>query len=477
MFLKLIEGHVLDALKTLPSDYVDLIVTSPPYWGPRNYGIETNTIWDGDPNCEHVFGEEIVGRKTGGPQFGAEGAEEEREIDKARRFSFKSQFCLKCNAWFGQLGLEPTPSLYLSHLLQITGELKRVLKKTGVMYWNHGDCYGGSGQGAQTGYGDYKQKKVVGSMGKVVTLSATPKCMVMQNYRLVQAMLDDQGWILRNILIWYKINGMPSSVTDRFSNMYEPVFMLVKNKEYYFDLESVKVPYTAPINRWGGEMSKGYAGKFKNSGEDAKLFSSPRARIQHPGGLSLERGRSLRPNPSKNPGDVWSIPTQPFPEAHFAVYPATLIEPMIKSGCPKEICPVCGKARERIIEGTSGSAFNIRVRDVQHGRIKSMDRVASEKEVMNYEEGTTHAGTSKRTVGWTTCSCNLGYVPGIVLDPFCGSGTTLKVSRSQQVSCIGIEINKKYLDMAKRRCGWGSCVSGIDFEYVDVTKGANNQSI
>jgi len=158
--------------------------------------------------------------------------------------------------------------------------------------------------------------------------------------------LIQNGWILRNKNIWYKPNGMPSSVKDRFSNKWEYVFMFSKSKKYYFDLDAVLEPYTSPIDRWGGEQVKEYKGKFDGYGQDSESYGSPRARTQRPQGSSLERERNLRPNPDgKNPGDVFEINTQPFPEAHFAVFPEKLCEKPIKAGCPENgilLDPFCG---------------------------------------------------------------------------------------------------------------------------------------
>ena len=146
----------------------------------------------------------------------------------------------------------------------ITAELKRVLKPTGVMFWNHGDCYHSKPAGntkrtaAQQGYdGVYNRlmdRHTQGGKEKVTpkVLSGVEKCLALQNYRLILRMVDSQGWILRNIIQWHKPNSMPSSVKDRFSNTYEPVFMLVKQQKYWFDLDAVRKPHQTsyePFNR------------------------------------------------------------------------------------------------------------------------------------------------------------------------------------------------------------------------------------
>ena len=555
---------VLEGLKQIPSESIDCIVTSPPYWGLRDYGEEANAIWGGNPNCEHEF--EIKEKQKRGLTEPPEPNNSKRtkleNLDEEGRgkkeIKYKSGFCKKCGAWQGQLGLEPTLNLFIEHLLQITAELKRVLKKTGVMFWNHGDCYGGSncGYGQKQGQGSgiqnvATQKYFATSKMKPLMTQLTPKCLAMQNYRLILRMIDEQGWILRNTIIWHKPNHMPSSVKDRFTNAYEPVFMLTKSKKYWFDLDAVRVPYSESgkqrrkyvLSKFGsnpnnpmGKLSKGLRGGCepiflpeephpigKNPGDVWKPYAV-QERVKEwveyrnlpeineiknylnewrkKRGLTIkeieEKLNSQAPHhwfngevyPSKedwiklkeilafddkydeqmtqtflkpaekqnhplgkNPGDIWTIPTQSFPESHFAVYPEKLIEPMIKAGCPQWICKKCGKARKRIVEGKKQNSFNIRVRDVQKGRIKSSDRKASDFEIKKYNEKQ-YGGIGRLTVGWTDCSCKVEgnkWKAGIVLDPFMGSGTTALVAKKLGRNFIGIDINPKYCEMARKR--------------------------
>lgn len=322
----------LQGIKQLPDESVDCIVTSPPYWGLRDYGIE------------------------------------------------------------GQIGLEPTLDEYLNKLLEITAELKRALKPTGVLFWNHGDCYGGSpSSGTNAGT---RQR---GSIKRQPKPGIYPKCLALQNHRLILRMIDEQGWILRNQIIWHKPNGMPSSVKDRFNNSYEPVFMLTKNKKYWFDLDAVRVPHKdirdysrhAPFNYRVREAKKGHNGiigvkstKEEMAEYDSKGIKVPGQRIQgmhrkpHKSNYESNGKPLVDFEKGKNPGDLWKIPTQPFPEAHFATFPEKLINPMIKAGCPES---------------------------------------------------------------------------GIVLDPFMGAGTTALVARKLSRQFIGFEINPDYVKIARAR--------------------------
>lgn len=258
-------------MKEMPDESIDMAITSPPYWGLRDYGT--------------------------GPD---------------------------------QLGLEPTPEMYIKHLAEIFNEAKRVLKKEGTLWLNIGDTYGGSGQGSQTGYGDYKRQRVIGTMDKSISIKLMPKCLLMIPERLAWSLIQS-GWILRNKIIWYKPNAMPSSVTDRFSNRWEYLFMFSRSPRYHFDLDAVRKPHKeSSIQRdKQGYKSSPMKGRYTMPGENRE--GTPDQEFNNPLG--------------KNPGDVFEINTQPFPEAHFAVFPEKLCEKPIKAGCPEDgivLDPFCG---------------------------------------------------------------------------------------------------------------------------------------
>jgi len=130
---KIIQGHVVDALKLIPDDSIDCIVTSPPYWGLRDYGQEANTVWEGNPVCQHKWKINITKhdnlRTSKVGETTIVGSNKNLKIKTGEKV--KNAFCTKCGAWYGQLGLEPTLEMYLKHLLEVVSELKRVLKPTG----------------------------------------------------------------------------------------------------------------------------------------------------------------------------------------------------------------------------------------------------------------------------------------------------------------------------------------------------------
>jgi len=334
-------GDCLDLIRELDANSIDCIVTSPPYFELRDYGVE------------------------------------------------------------GQVGQEDTLNDYHSKLLQITLELYRVLKPSGVMFWNHGDSYNGSKHSKTDKKIADTVKNTQDNLVKHFDHSIPIKSMMMQNERLIIKMIDNQKWILRNRIIWNKPNAMPSSVTDRFSNKYESVYMLTKDKNYWFDLEAVKVP-------------------FKGSSKH-----------------------------TKNPGDVWTIPTQPYPNNHFATFPINLIKPMIKAGCSDKICPTCGHISKRITKKIGNSSA-----EYMHGRDKNC--FASEQgQKQNLRAPTKYYQRKTKIIGYTSCDCNTGLVSGTVLDPFCGSGTVLKACRELNRNGIGFELNPDYEIFIKKRCETG----------------------
>lgn len=384
-------GDVVEQLKRIPSNSIDLAITSPPYWGQRDYGIK------------------------------------------------------------GQIGIEQNPEEYIDKLLITFNELRRVLKDTGSFFLNIGDKY----------------------VGKNLQMIPFKLAIKMQSY----------GWALRNTIIWHKTNAMPSSLKDRFTNTYEPILFFVKNPDsyltpdYYFNLDTVRIPSKTEFktelpltlsieeyNTMKHEPNKksDYNGKFKDTNK-INLGASPGARLSVNGEFyskqrvyniddelelkiinllrkyrdirkisskdidkyfgykdtaghwfRLDKGgrtipkpedwyklkellgiketeydeiitkehyvlQTVKPNPlGKNPGDVWDFPTAKIKDSHFAVFPEELPKRIIASACPKN---------------------------------------------------------------------------GIVLDPFAGSGTTLKVAKNLEMRSIGIELNTDYLKIIEKRCG------------------------
>lgn len=329
----------------------------------------------------------------------------------------------------GQLGLEQTFEEYIKKLCDIFDEVKRVLRKDGTCWVNLGDTYGGSGtQQKDTGKHGYSPENMATMKNKPSSkLLGKNLCNIPARFSIE---MQNRGWILRNTIIWHKPNCMPSSVKDRFTVDFEYLFFFVKNKKYWFETqyESLSNATIKDIkSRKNMACLTGKHGSKHFDNEDS-VFNKQKTKRLRTEFVDLERGRNKRA--------VWSICPKPFKEAHFAVYPEELCETPIKSGCPEFVCNKCGKPREKIIEIISGK-----------GEGKPYDA--------NRPDGYIMDGRNRKSEhnfkGYTDCNCNADFSPGIVLDPFFGSGTTGLVALKQNKQFIGIELNPEYIKIANER--------------------------
>lgn len=414
----------------------------------------TNKVWDGDPNCDHEW--EYYTRPSNCwsiPSQGVYGIK--GEYNKAWIREHQQAYCKKCNAWLGQLGLEPHPSLYIDHLLQIFREVKRVLKKTGVFFLNIGDTYWGGlqGFGTERESRPHLQSVLDGKYPSYYFLPPTgnkeiqdnwlqPKQLLMIPYRVASAM-QEEGWILRNIICWVKVNPMPHPVKDRLVSTYEPVFMFVKNRHYYFDLDSIREKH-----KWASRDKRSIPGRVEHkTGKSTTGQYACSATGYHKLG--------------KNPGDTWTIKTASFKGSHFAVFPLELVEKCLKAGCPKEVCIKCGRPKVRKYKKTEREWRDLSNEEKEffqktYGLTKDgkiVFRPKDSEEDRKMRERLIKASLQKiEFEGWTpTCKCNAGFRPGIVLDPFVGAGTTALVAKSLGLYYIGIELSKEYVDLANKR--------------------------
>lgn len=222
-----------------------------------------------------------------------------------------------------EIGLEQTPEEYVAKMVEVFREVKRCLKKEGTLWLNLGDSYMSLGENRHKGWKDPK------NMARGLNISEPqglrhpkikPKDLVGIPWRVAFALQQD-GWYLRQDIIWHKPNPMPESVTDRCTKSHEYIFLLTKNQRYYFNNEAIREPHSRD---WQNEN---WAKEGKN-----KTLKENSLKYNHGGKKTL----SETYNPSgRNKRSVWTIPTKPFKEAHFATFPEDLVSPMIKAGCPK----------------------------------------------------------------------------------------------------------------------------------------------
>ncbi|MGD2084550.1 MAG: site-specific DNA-methyltransferase [Candidatus Aminicenantes bacterium] len=214
----------------------------------------------------------------------------------------------------GQLGQEKTPEEYIENLVAVFRELKRILKDTGSFYLNLGDTYVGSD--------NYSRK----SWKKIKQLALIPS--------RVAIALQEDGWILRNDICWYKPNGLPSSVKDRLTNRWEHIFHFVKQRKYYYNLDAIREPLKASTIKRLQHRMKLFERTGKTMTSRSKYFKADGNKY---GSYGLVTGRSLKSVLNlrgKNPGDAWNITVKPLSVPHFAVYPKEVCIRPIKSSCP-----------------------------------------------------------------------------------------------------------------------------------------------
>jgi DNA modification methylase len=312
------------------------IVTSPPYWALRDYGTEPQ-VWGADPACTHEWGAE-GSLHRGGPQ-GSTGDRSTRDTSaqNATADVNTGAFCQHCGAWRGQLGLEPTPELFVAHTVEVFDLVWDVLADDGTLWMNFGDSYNGSGLSGGTKAmenGTLSFRGAIGA-GRVKAGGLKPKDLVGMPWRVAFA-LQASGWYLRQEIIWHKPNPMPESIADRCTKAHEHLFLLTKSARYYFDSEAIKEPTTGNAHTRGDGVHKkvkmpdgwdtgaGGHGSFHRNGRE-KGQTRPKQNASF--SAAVKDVVEVR-----NKRSVWTIPTAPYSEAHYATFPPDLVRPCILAG-------------------------------------------------------------------------------------------------------------------------------------------------
>ena len=329
-FARMIAGDCVESMRGMDAASCHCVVTSPPYWGLRDYG--------------HA----------------------------------------------GQIGLEKSAADYVSRMVEVFAEVRRILRADGTLWLNLGDSYH-RGQ-----------------------LAGIP-------WRVAFALQDD-GWRLRQEVIWHKTNPMPESVRDRCTKAHESLFVFSKSNGYYFDSHAIREPQTWPIQRR----------KFGNA--DARALGKVR-------GGNEGRGVSWQDSGFRNRRSVWTIPTRAYRGAHFAVMPPALVAPCILAGTSAEgCCGQCGAPVERILK-----------RERKPTRPGADTKTTGNAAREGNRDPLRHITTTE-TIGWKAgCECDASRVPCTVFDAFAGSGTTLAVAIANGRSAIGCELNRDYIALAETR--------------------------
>ena len=393
---------MIEQLRTLPDRIAQCVVTSPPYYGLRDYKLPPS-VWsvDGWENCSHDWLE--------GSSPGISGGATEKQITNVGSFqqTHYSAFCQECNAWRGCLGQEPTPELFTLHLVQVFRELRRVLRDDGVAWLNLGDSYAGSAKGWSPSLGEYVgSKKQSTNAGSILPapVGARPVTHHVPGRKdkdligipwLVAFALQADGWWLRSDVVWAKPNVMPESVNG-----------------WRWERHRIKAKYDCPgcdqcLN--GGYILRRPAWRPTRSHEFIFMLAKSPSYYCDKMAVLEPLAEKSEVTKGRNNRDVWFINNKAYKGAHFAVFPTALVETCILAATPPDVCSMC---------------------DAPYARASQDD-------------------------WWPTCKHKAPSRPAIVLDPFCGSGTTGLVAKQHGRNFIGIELNPHYVQLAEERISRG----------------------
>lgn len=415
---QILVGHVLDELRKLPDESVQMVVTSPPFYALRDYSL---------PDVEWSDG------------------------------------------WRGSFGLEPTPDLYIAHTVEICREIRRVLRGDGTLWWNLADSYATTPPGNKPSWETsglhgartsqkYQQtlERSVQQKRRSIPPSLKPKDLCLIPSRVALALQAD-GWYIRSLIVWAKPNPMPESCTDRPTKSYEHIIFASKSRNYFFDAEAVREKAT-----YEGDC-RGKRGDSRRGSECNAMYSE-----------SVTTGRNLR--------DVWTMTTSGFSYefcaacktpysrgeyqalrmqdgkrvcrcgasdrwvSHFATFPEELPLRCIKAGTSEwGQCPKCGKPWGRDVEKEYDQH-----RQAGQWCERGQNTNGMARSPAMYEHGSATKITT--TLGWSPrCKCEAGDpIPQVVLDPFLGSGKTAIAARKLNRDFIGVELNEDYAEMARQ---------------------------
>lgn len=438
-------------------------------WGLRAYGTDPQ-VWGGDKACVHEWRSAGVLRK-GVPQ-GAGGQRADRDVSaqNAAQSLPAGDICLRCNAWRGELGSEPTIRLFVEHIVEVFAEVWRVLRDDGALWCNMGDSYCSTAPGTFAAGSsltstlvrharlDAQDAERAKSKRPPTPEGLKPKDLCGIPWRCAFA-LQEAGWYLRSDIPWVKRAAMPESVADRPAKALEYVFLLTKSQRYFFDMEAVRRKGSGVSGGacFGAQTKISDADKTQDGGHavtngglvQSRKLASKEERAKYDAGRNFRNADLWFESVSRDGlcgiGDELvglDVTPEAFSGAHFATFPRRLIEPLIKAGTSeKGCCAECGAQWGRVVERT---AMVLARSERQHdkGRTRS--------------SGTMLEPPKSSTTGWQpSCSCNAACIPCTVLDPFLGSGTTGLVSEALGRSWIGVELNEQYAEIARKRIAAG----------------------
>jgi DNA modification methylase len=414
MSYQVLNMDVRAGLATLPDNHFHCAITSPPYWGLRDYGVS------------------------------------------------------------GQLGLESTPDEYIANMVEVCRGIKRVLRDDGVFFLNVGDSYAAGGLGAGSG----KQRTNAGSCNgshiekaRKAPDGLKPKDLCLIPWRLLLALQAD-GWYVRSVIVWSKRSPMPESVTDRPTSAWEPIFLLSKSERYFYDAVAVAEPSSvypeqrtprgrveseyAPGDRsdgWKNDKAVGFGVTATRNLRNVWTLDDNAALLQWLCGNHRDVLLEWMKSRGTGMADVWTLSSEPCPEAHFATFPSEIPHRAIAAGTSERgCCPECGAPWRRVVETTLDREEAERIRSRRTLKHCDQQKDADQRKLNGNDLAKIHRRT---TTGWQpTCACNAGEpVPCRVLEPFAGAGTTLREAVRMGRDSVGIELNPAYVEIIHKRIG------------------------
>jgi DNA modification methylase len=504
--VRLYVGDVREVLGRLEPEFAQCVMTSPPFWGLRDYKIPP-AVWGGSPEHEHVWSDAPWRWNPGGNDertstLSGGGQQHQKKVGHKASMG---AFCA-CGAWLGQLGLEPWPQLYVEHIVEAFRAVWRALRHDGVVWLEIGDSYAGSGKGPTgwSGLGNQEErqgfvgegrKRAAGRAdgmypdGRRVGLSRSdtnrgssqynllggkvppgikPKDLLGIPWRVAFALQAD-GWYLRNDNIWHRPNPMPESMKDRCTRSHSYVFQLSKRRKVYYDWLAIAEPTTGNAHsRGNGSSPKADLDEFVVSAQ--RVHRSPAARSS----VVNQTHPYSEPVEYRNKRTVWTIPTKPFPDAHFATFPPDLVEDPIKAATSERgACGKCGAPWARVIskDTTLGWSPSCAHYDARY-RAEFFQARASRKREQRRISGDWWRRVRRQPgLGhWPT-------EPQIALDPFSGAGTVALVAARLGLDSVGIDPKREYVRMAERRLLADAPMLVEEVEVVDPFMGSGTTAV
>lgn len=468
--VKVLLGDAREQLRLLPDESVHCCVTSPPFWGLRDYGT---AVWVPPAEleamtpaaravfeaCDHVVPSQGGTQSSTLHQWPGNTLTAESAGQKSTRsFVGYREVCGRCGAVRrdAQIGLERTPEAWVESLVEVFREVRRVLRPDGTLWLEVGDSYAGAGPSGASYQSPSTQRREGGGQDGAFRVSPKlkdrgltyadkkphdippglkPKDLVGAPWMLAFALRAD-GWWLRMDNVWARPNPMPESVTDRPTKAHSYVFLLSKSARYFYDAEAIRStgPERVVKEPDGWDTAPGGHGTIHR---DGRSKGKPAAAV----------------TVGANARSVWTIPTQPSDVEHFAMFPEALVARCINAATSEHgCCGSCGAPYKRLVEVDGQST-----RAELHERGPAAYHASQPNgngQALDHAGGHGDRLRPRRTVGWQpTCACRhpQAVVPCTVLDPFFGAGTTALVARRLGRRTVGVELSPKYLGFARDR--------------------------